>query len=133
MGGASLPNFVTQIHTSIKQIRHIEIGYHGTNTTLKSALRALRPADELKILSIRILCFGDGRNAWVMARALLPWVKAQRLRQRSSGLGKKNVRDVLNMLKFETIVFANGGMFDWPRALKEYEDEVKEKVIALVK
>lgn len=96
-------------------------------------MRALQPAGELKILSIRILYFGEGRNALVMARGLLPWLKAQCSRQKTSGLEKKNARDVLAGLRFETVVLAKEDIFDWVRAVKEYEDEVKEKLVALVK
>lgn len=134
LGGASVPNFVTQIHASVKHLRHVEVGYHGTNATLRSAMRALQPARELEVLSITILCFGEGRNAWSMAQSLSAWVKAQCSRRRSSGSAeKKDVRDVVKVLKFETDAFANGGFLGWPMAPKEYEEEVKEKLVVLMK
>lgn len=68
-----------------------------------------------------------------MAQSLQPWVKAQCSRKRSAGLGKKDVRDVVKVLKFVMVEFAKERRFDWPQAIKEYEDEVKEKLVASMK
>ncbi|KAK4497150.1 hypothetical protein PRZ48_011600 [Zasmidium cellare] len=132
IGGASVPEFVAQIGASVKHLRQIEVSFHGTINILRSAMRALQPAGELEILKIGIFLFGDAKNAWSMARGLVPWVKAQCGRRRSSGAEQKDVRDVVKVLKFAGREFAEEGM-GVVSVREEYEEEVRAKLVELMK